>query len=61
MEKMREIQRERDYRLFMRKNLKIIKGFFKHGESLIFTRYKLNKNTKDFDHKSIIDYFIELD
>lgn len=45
----------------MRKNLKIMNGFFKHRESHKFTRYRWNQISGRFDQKSIIDYFIVSD
>ena len=36
-------------------------GFFKHREQHIYTRYRWNRNTGQFDQKSIIDYIITSD
>ena len=45
----------------VRNNLKIMNGFFKHREQHIYTRYRWNRNTGQFDQKSIIDYIITSD
>ena len=42
----------------VRNNLKIMNGFFQQRESHRFTRYRWNKNTGEFDQKSIIDYIV---
>ena len=42
-------------------NMSIMNGFFKQRSSHKFTRYRWNKNSGQFDQKSIIDYFISSD
>ena len=42
-------------------NISIMNGFFKQRETHKFTRYRWNRNTGQFDHKSIIDYFLSSD
>ena len=45
----------------VRNDLKIMNTFFKHRESHIFTRYRWNQVTQQFDQKSVIDYMIVSD
>ena len=42
-------------------NMSIMNGFFKQRDSHKFTRYRWNRNTGQFDQKSIIDYFLSSD
>lgn len=60
-ENERNPEGERLIDMCMRRNLKIMNGFYKHRESHKITRYRWNQNTESFDQKSIIDYFIVSD
>ena len=42
-------------------NMSVMNGFFKQRESHKFTRYRWNRNTGQFDQKSVIDYFLSSD
>src|SRR5678816_2068269 len=45
----------------VRNDLKIMNTFFKHRESHIFTRYRWNQVTQQYEQKSLIDYMIVSD
>ena len=45
----------------VRNNLKIMNSFYKQKESHMYTRYRWNRETGQFDQKSIIDYILTSD
>lgn len=60
-EETRNMEGERLVDFCIRNDLKIMNTFFKHRESHIFTRYRWNQGTQQFDQKSVIDYMIVSD
>ena len=42
-------------------NMSIMNGFFKQRDNHKYTRYRWNRNTGQFDQRSIIDYFLSSD
>jgi len=60
-EEERNVEGERLLDFCMRKNLKVMNTFFEHRMAHIYTRYRWNNNTGEFDQKSVIDYIISSD